>query len=383
MGGDKSGDNYKEKLKHHYDRYQKKGENDMTEEEREEERAIMNGPVDDSKRGCTDCLCCLFFLGFIAGCVIVTIMGYNGGQPELLMYIYDEDGNPCGREGNVTADYPYLYLYNAISQAKSLDSQFANQGICVKECPTSFNQTTLDCYPVTNNTNCTVEEENVFLSYPLLKKLCVPDLDLYKEARNNGTGSNKTNSEMDLQVNNAQSLINWKFVNTDKLFSYINDLRVVWPIFLACVGIALVVGFVYMLLVRCCACVLAWLTILLIQLALIMLGYIFQRRIDYYKDIGDKTYENIMLAFCIIFYALSFIWFMIVLCSCNKIRLAIALVEVGARFVWSVCSIFFVPLFFFILIIGYFAYWITLSIFLYSSGEISKSSSSFLATVDW
>lgn len=394
--GEEDDNNKDFKQKHideHRKKYQKKKEEDMTEEEKrdeEEMRALNNGPTSDENRSCHDILCCLFFICFIAGCAVITGIGFSRGNPEALSYIYDEDGNPCGKSGKTAENYPYLYLYNAVKSISKLDTKFANQGICVKGCPTSYDNTTLDCLRTTGNSDCSVTKENIYLSEVWLQRLCVPNLALYqnemKRANSSSTGrnsNNQTSSQISDDYQAIQDLINNKFINVDKLFSYIGDFVVTWPIMIACIGIALVVGFFYLLIIRCCGGCIAYIVIFLILGVLCVLGGLFNKRMYYYESLGDTTYYNIMLAFSIVFYGLAFIWLIIILCSCNKIRLAIAITEVSAIFVWKVMSILLVPVIMFIVVGLYLAYWIALSVFIYSAGDVKKSQSTFLATVDW
>ena len=373
-------------------RYLKPKEEDMTDSQKKEEEALRdlnNGPTSNENRSCTDIFCFLLFIAFIGGCIVVTALGFKDGNPSALLYIYDEEGNPCGKLGDKAEDYPYLYLYSAVEHIKDGSIEFLNKGICVKNCPVNYDSTQLECYPVENNKDCKIKKENIYLSYPWVDKLCVPSKKLYEEAKqkkaanNEKDNSNRSIEQMDQEYTAMGGIINTNFINVDKLLEYVGDLQVVWPIMLACLGIAVVIGFLYLLIIRCCGSCIAYVTILLIFVALIGLGVVFQKRMNYYQDINDDTYYKIMLAFTIIFYSLGGIWFLIVICSCNKIRLAIALTEVGAIFVWKVMSIVFVPFLFFIIVSLYLAYWVALSVFIYSSGEINKSGNTFLATVKW
>jgi hypothetical protein len=40
---------------------------------------LANGPV--MKRSCTDCICCLVFIAFLAGMVATAAYGYSKGNP--------------------------------------------------------------------------------------------------------------------------------------------------------------------------------------------------------------------------------------------------------------------------------------------------------------
>ena len=66
---------------------------------------FKNGPLSDENRKCRDILCCLFFIIFLIACVVVAVLGFKNGDPSLILYPYDEDGNECGR--NETKDHAF------------------------------------------------------------------------------------------------------------------------------------------------------------------------------------------------------------------------------------------------------------------------------------
>jgi len=103
---------------------------------------MANGPVSD--RSCTDILCCLIFIAFLVGMVGTGGYGYMYGDPNLLITMWDADGNGCGLNGTFV-DYPYLYyptIDPAAMQNASADidpkgavSEMLKFGVCVEECP--------------------------------------------------------------------------------------------------------------------------------------------------------------------------------------------------------------------------------------------------------
>jgi hypothetical protein len=121
---------------------------------------LNNGPIEE--RSCRDILCCIIFVLFLAGMVLVAALGFSQGNPDLVLYPYDEDGRQCGRN-ETTLGYPYLYLYKTMEQI--LDAEIGNitTGVCVSECPTTFTGT-LNCTPTKNNPNCEVTEKNFYRS---------------------------------------------------------------------------------------------------------------------------------------------------------------------------------------------------------------------------
>ena len=108
-----------------------------------------------SDRSCTDILCCLIFIAFIAGMVFVAGTGFINGDPLLLLTTWDYDGNGCGYSAK-TKDYPYLYFpsidYNAVSKldasVTSLN-QVLKYSTCVKSCPSAVEGSPVECYPTT------------------------------------------------------------------------------------------------------------------------------------------------------------------------------------------------------------------------------------------
>ena len=76
---------------------------------------LAEGPFPDDQRGCTDILCCLFFIIFMGGMGYVASIGMATGKPLNLMDMYDADGLPCGREGTARENYPFLYFWLPIT----------------------------------------------------------------------------------------------------------------------------------------------------------------------------------------------------------------------------------------------------------------------------
>lgn len=54
------------------------------------DRELVNGPLE--QRGCTDILCLLIFIACCVGMVIVSVIAFKNGHPNLLVNPYDSDG---------------------------------------------------------------------------------------------------------------------------------------------------------------------------------------------------------------------------------------------------------------------------------------------------
>lgn len=82
-----------------------------------------------------------------------------------------------------------------------------------------------------------------------------------------------------------------KFYNTyhvDKFTDYVSDLYQVWYVMLICVGVAFVVGFIYMFLLKCCAGIIMFFSLAAIFLLIGGLGV----WAYFTKDNYDKADDN-------------------------------------------------------------------------------------------
>ena len=373
---------------------------------------FKNGPISNEKRKCKDLFCCIFFLAFVGACIALAILGFTKGHPEYFLYVYDEDGKACGHDPGFE-DYSYLYFYNVISNAKKLDIGSVINGICVKSCPNkTYDETTdpiiiIDCMGTENNTNCQVTYENYYESTPILNRICFPIKD--KEIKYNTNTHTKvqiydpdTNANFTKIVSNneiiqypesngkkyilleamegggsqeaSSRLINWSFFSVDRLTTWISDLYVTRWAIAGSLAWSFIVAMIFLLFLRLCAGFLVFLAILIIQAGLIILAVYFKLTVDDHDEQEDKVYHNTILAFFWIFTVLAILWFIFVIAMCNRIRLAVALIQITAKYINRTWSIILVPLFFFILTIVWIVYWISLSIFLYATGEFNKNS---------
>ena len=99
----------------------KKKEEEMTEDEKrdeEEMRALNNGPTSDENRSCHDILCCLLFIAFIAGCAVITGIGFKNGN----------DADNTNHQDSLTAETVKIPNINQIREFKA--SIVDPSGIC-------------------------------------------------------------------------------------------------------------------------------------------------------------------------------------------------------------------------------------------------------------
>ena len=79
---------------------------------------------------------------------------------------------------------------------------------------------------------------------------------------------------------------------------------------------------------------------------------------------------NNILGGSIVLFLSAILMIVLVICNCAKINLAIGIIEASGEFVLQNKKIVFLPLLAFIVIFGYFMFWIAGMIYLYSCGTI-------------
>ena len=380
---------------------------------------FRNGPIGDESRKCRDIICCIFFIIFLVACVVVAILGFVKGHPSYLLYAYDEDGKACGHSDGYE-DYPYLYFYSVVSNVKSLNTDSIINGVCVKECP-KVNRNTgagpfhLSCHPSKHNTNCKVEEGDYYQSKVVLNRICFPMNDdeipfdplTQRKIKIYDTETKSTFERVvrsDEIINHpdpngkeyilletvkgedskgaSAQLINWSFFSVDRLATWISDLYVTRWAIVGSLAWSFALAMIFLVFLRLCAGVMVFLIIIIIEAGLIVLAVYFKITANDHEDQEDSVYETAMNALFWVFLILAIAWLIFIIAMCNKIRLAVALIQVTAKYLNSTCCIIFVPFLFFLIIIIWMAYWIILSIFIYATGEFSENSK-VIASFDW
>jgi Plasma-membrane choline transporter len=146
----------------------------------------------------------------------------------------------------------------------------------------------------------------------------------------------------------------------------VSDIFAVWYVIAICVGVAFLLGFVYMVLLRCCASLLVFVTLVGILLSLGGGGV----WLYFMKNNYISTSEN--YKYCL--YGAYTLWgidgayAIILLCLCNRIRLGVAIMKCTAQFIGSTPSVFLIPFVFSLLCAIWIAGWAFSAVFLFSVG---------------
>lgn len=213
-----------------------------------------------------------------------------------------------------------------------------------------------------------------------MDRFCIPKADekkVYKEINIGGVDY----IEKEALDDQAGSIINYSYFDTDRLVVWMGDLYKVWPVIVCALGWSFLLGFIYVFFVRFCAGFITYASLILVEGCFIALGYFFYDRRSKYDAVEDSMYHSSMTGLAWFCWGLAIIWFIIMLLMCNKIRLAANLMKATGRYIKESCSIFLVPFIFFLLTGAWYAYWVILSVYLYSTGTVKQSN--IIADIEW
>ena len=214
---------------------------------------IAKDPVDKPRR-CTDIFCCLLFTATFVGMIICSFIGYISGDPWKLIAPIDGNNNICGwTEGY--EEYEHLYIgdiENALGGIIDSVDVF-DYGLCVKECPAKKDDV-IECKTTSKVDYCQPKTGEEYTTYEFLS-YCIPNVDSLPE-----------------DVKTAYESVSTSILGGSAGSAASDIMEAKWNILIS-VFICLVVTMIYIFLMHFCAFWLSWISVGLIQVALIAIGY--------------------------------------------------------------------------------------------------------------
>lgn len=169
----------------------------------------------------------------------------------------------------------------------------------------------------------------------------------------------------------------------DKYTQYIADIYKAWYVLAISVGVAVLAALFYLVILRCCAGILIWVSIFGIIGAFGGGGYwAYQTRLQY--DVTDKNYKYLQYG-AYALWGIDAAFAVIVLCCCSRIRLAVAIMKVTSAFIHNTLTILLLPIIFFFLCMAWILFWTFLAVYIMSVGDIKARDApfQFATTVVW
>ncbi|XP_048345023.1 choline transporter-like protein 4 [Sphaerodactylus townsendi] len=365
----------------------------------------FRGPI--KNRSCTDIICCILFMAFIVGYIVVGILAWLYGDPRQVIYPRNSTGSYCGVSEN--RKKPFVLYFNMIDCITSLNIMAAAMNglqcptpqICVSSCPADFSVVLPTdfvstpsavwkeewCQPSINltTTHLTVSQ---ILDKQLCPQFMVPSTAVFNRCFPTFNASqdysdkhlsNETLKKITDGSNQILESLNARNIGL-KIFE---DFARTWYWILIVLVIAMGLSLLFLLLLRFTAGFLVWILILGV---LVVIAYgIYHCTMEYLKykdqgatitDIGFTTNLSVYgsvketwLAVLIILCVVEAILLLTLLFLRNRIRIAVALLKEASRAIGHMmCSLLY-PLVTFVLLLICVAYWAMTALYLATSGS--------------
>jgi len=271
-------------------------------------------------RGCTDTLCCLLFLGFWG--VVLALMGYAlglGATPLGAIYGKDFNGNTCGVSSSVAAQPFTAWPYPLLPQMT----------VCVSSC----NATSLS-----DSRFVVPYESTQYL------KFCLPSI------LNSTFTSNADFNSVSAVATRA-----------------IGDLANGWTVIAIGAALAFVFALLYLKVVQCAGAILVWGALLLVLFGGACVSAIcLQKSTDTTVTSGDPNKVYALQGVGIACAILTFLYFCAIVFMRNRINLAVKITQEASRALEDLKSAILFPVLPFVIVLGYFIWWIYTATLLFS-----------------
>uniref|UniRef100_A0A8C2V3E5 Choline transporter-like protein n=1 Tax=Chinchilla lanigera TaxID=34839 RepID=A0A8C2V3E5_CHILA len=364
----------------------------------------FHGPI--KNRGCTDIICCLLFLVFILGYIVVGIVAWVYGDPRQVLYPRNSTGAYCGVGEN--REKPYVLYFNIFSCILPTDILAAVQSglrcptpqVCVASCPEASwtveaNQLSLTVGKVFykgNRSFCLPGvPSNMVMLDSLQQELCPSFLlpsnpalgRCFPSASVNFTPPQLPgidNASVFQAVSGLVDSLNARDISV-KIFE---DFARSWYWILIALGVALVLSLLFILLLRLVA---GPLVLVLIVGLLGVLAYGIYHCWEQYRQLRDSgapslsevgfttnlgAYQSVKetwLAALIVLAVLEGILLLLLVFLRQRIRIAIALLTEASKAVGHMMSAMFYPLVTFVLLVICIAYWVVTYVYWVSNAS--------------
>lgn len=385
----------------------------------------FSGPI--GKRSCTDVICCLLFFVCILGSGVMAYFAFSQGDPRTLTYPTDSRGNICGM--NSKAGKPYLLYFDLLECAR-MGAAVAVTGcptpqICVESCPTTSwvfltleaseqkhgyskaaREKQLLCVDNADYLNSSYSVTNLvkdkqcapyYLNSTQMVGRCVPNIFFEVEAIASAVVSaagdslaNADNTSVTYQAMSEASKYLGIFLSSVTIAqNVINDVVTAWWMILVGIGIGALVSFIWCLLIRCLACVMVYLTLILffisfsgacayciyqymnIQTSATTSGNLYiTSNLSYYLALR----ETWLVIGCIAG-VIALIVLLILICLRKRIQLAIAILGQASKAVAAVMTTLLFPIFPWIFELAVVGYWGAIAVYLAATGKAMYAAS--------
>ena len=375
------------------------------------------------ERKCRDVLFLLLYFAFWGGLIAIAAVGWNKGNPKVLLYGLDYTGNVCGDDALEDQKFRYWVNPNEVAEGYAQDGVKAlkkAKSICLSRCPTALTQNWVCDYGADANSINLWKLTNGDYYDSLAPQQKATSLELrgpcYPVVINTSKQFASCQPYGGIVLDKYQSWLNMggvaiqdpggiieqaihKYLSQPlAIFErYFNDLRISWKVILISgLALPLLFGFVWLCIMRIFAGLLTYITLILANLLAIAVAIIFfikagvigedelssisggriaEQQMENYNLDASEENRQVMLGFAILSACFAAFLLLMTIFMLKRIRIAIATLRVAAGAVGTMPLTVVFPFlpFVFVILVGAFFFLSTLWVF--SAGDIEQMAS--------
>ncbi|KAM7135388.1 choline transporter-like protein 4 isoform 2-T2 [Molossus nigricans] len=362
----------------------------------------FRGPI--KNRSCTDVICCVLFLVFILGYIVLGIVAWMYGDPRQVLYPRNSTGAYCGLGAN--KDKPYLLYFNIFSCILTANIitvaehglQCPTPQVCVSSCPKASwtvnkNELSLKVGEVFYAANRNVCLPGVPWDMPVLQSLeqeLCPGFLLPSTPALGRCFPHPNSTQFELpgisgntSINQGISGVLGSLNARDISVKIFEDFAQSWYWILVALGVALILSLLFVLLLRLVA---GPLVLVLILGVLGVLAYGIYHCWKEYQVLRDngasitqlgfttnlsayRSVQETWLAALVVLAVLEGLLLVTLIFLRQRICIAIALLKEASKAVGQMMSAMLYPLVTFVLLLVCIAYWAMSALYLATSGQ--------------
>ncbi|KAL3671943.1 hypothetical protein V7S43_002610 [Phytophthora oleae] len=397
--------------------------------EKEDATDPRSGLVPKQHRKCRDVFCCLLFVIYWIGMIIVAAIAFQTGEPLSLIYGKDCNGAVCGDRIFANArftTYPRLNEDLLVAAANGVSPSKAKFfGICVESCPVAGSKTCTyggeTCWTVAQDT-----EAALFRCLPVpssngtvLEEVCIDPqgadptctVDLY-EAGECDTVSNTKRAYKEVweveATGGTSPLLSQLQGNLQVLGRFLNDMYAARSVVLLIGGLgALILGLIWLIVLQFFAGCVVWLTCSIVLIGLILLSLFCSVRSELISSeqlsglsflnattidttaIAAASDENTKLQFkaaAYVSWVVTGVVFLLIIAMRKRLKIAIAIIRESSKAIQKLPILMIWPVVPTVFFVGLVIYCVAVGAFLLSSDDLTsavkESSASFNVTME-
>jgi len=164
--------------------------------------------------------------------------------------------------------------------------------------------------------------------------------------------------------------------------AYLADIAYSWRVIAVCSVTSIFLGYLYLLIIRCIGALIVWLSIFLIQAALIAGGaYTYFQSQEY---LPGSDYEKWLKYAAYGIFGVAGLYCICICCCWKAIRIGIAVYQATAEYVSKNARIFLLPILSYLVAFIWFLIWGVSAIFVFSVGEPKpRPGYEFITEMQW